>query len=74
MYHPPRFPASSDSHSQNAVVARLVCSTGYRAEVVAQAIALLRTGAADLIELVLAGKITVVRALKIARQRRGQLR
>ena len=69
MYHSQHFPAS-DPCSQNAVIARLARAGGYRAEAIAQAIALLQTGAVDLIEDVLAGKLTVERALKIARQRR----
>ncbi len=68
MYHRPNAPAS-DLPSQNAVVARLVRSSGYRAEAIAQAIALLCTGRTDLIEDVLAGKLTVARALKLAQQR-----
>jgi hypothetical protein len=68
MYQQPLFPARS---SQTAIVERLV-SAGVRAEAIADAIALLQTGAVDLIEAVIAGKLTVERALKLVRQRRGR--
>jgi hypothetical protein len=53
---------------QSTIIARLVAS-GIRAEAVADAIALLRTGRADLVEKVTGGELHVDRALKIAKRR-----
>jgi hypothetical protein len=72
MYSNPHNPASSDPASQTVVIARLVQTGGYRAEAIAQAITLLQTGAVDVIEQVLAGRISIERALKIVRQRRSR--
>jgi hypothetical protein len=55
--------------SLNAIVERLV-GAGIRAEAIAEAINLLRTGRADLIDDVIAGRLEVSRALKIARRGR----
>jgi hypothetical protein len=66
MYHQP----SHSVNSQSAIIARLVAS-GICAEVVGDAIALLRTGRADLIQQVTDGELDVARALKIAKKRRG---
>jgi hypothetical protein len=68
MYYPPRDSATPTHHSQFAVIERLVAS-GVRAQAAAAAISLLRTGETSLIKDVLAGRLTVERALKIARQR-----
>ena len=67
-YLSPAANASPDRNSQVAIVERLT-NAGIRAGVVRQAIALLRTGQADLIEDVIAGRLPVERACRIARQR-----
>jgi hypothetical protein len=64
----PTADASVDPHSQAAIVARLV-GAGIRADVVRQAIALLRTGQVDLVEAVITGRLSVERACRIARAR-----
>lgn len=68
MYHQLPHSATPTHHSQSAVIERLVAS-GVRAQAAAAAISLLRTGEISLIEDVLAGRLSVERALKIARQR-----
>jgi hypothetical protein len=60
--------ASPPANSQAAIVARLI-GAGIRAEAVAQAIRLLQFGQVDLIQAVIDGRMTVSRALRIARKR-----
>jgi hypothetical protein len=62
-------PTPPDPHSQSAIFNRLV-GAGVRAEAIAKAIALLRTGRADLIQDVIDGKLDVERACRAARARR----
>ena len=64
-------PLHRDSQPRRASCFARLVGSGIRAEDVARAIALLRTGRADLIQDVIAGKIDVERACRVARQRRS---
>jgi hypothetical protein len=63
-------PPARGASSPDAIITRLATDLGVPEADAQRAAALLRSGRADLLEHVLTGRLTVDRALELARQRR----